>query len=121
MAAQSKSAGVEAALGAVMIKHRSARSSHYGGLSVLCVSLPADMDGALVQKAINVYATATLSGDVANALALLKRMTRPTLRKQKAGLLIPPKELACCHVRLLCHTTSHQLAFTLLMPCGGSV
>lgn len=49
---------------------------------------------------MNVYATATLSGDVANALALLKRMTRPTARKQKAGLLIPPKELACCHVRL---------------------
>lgn len=58
---------------------------------------------AHVQKAINVYATATLSGDVANALALLKRMTRPTTRKQKSGLLIAPKELACCHVRPLCH------------------
>ncbi|KAK9901349.1 hypothetical protein WJX75_007725 [Coccomyxa subellipsoidea] len=48
-------------------------------------------------KTLNVYATATLSGDVANALALLKRMTLPALRKQKSGLLIPAKELACCH------------------------
>ena len=35
------------------------------------------------QKAFNVYATATLSGDVANAIALLKRMARPTSRKHK--------------------------------------
>lgn len=59
-----------------------------------------------MQKTLNVYATATLSGDVANALALLKRMTLPALRKQKSGLLIPAKELACCHVRLLNLTQS---------------
>ncbi|CAL8470958.1 g10500 [Coccomyxa elongata] len=63
-----------------------------------------------IEKTMNVYATATLSGDVANALALLKRMTRPTARKQKAGLLIPPKELACCH----------GVAFTIMHKAKGS-
>lgn len=53
------------------------------------------------QKNFNVYATATLSGDVANAIALLKRMARPTSRRHKAGLLIPAKELAACQVILL--------------------
>ena len=33
------------------------------------------------------YATATLSGDVANAIALLKRMARPTSRKHKVSVL----------------------------------
>ena len=51
------------------------------------------------QKNFNVYATATLSGDVANAIALLKRMARPAGRRHKAGLLIPAKELAACQVR----------------------
>jgi hypothetical protein len=51
-----------------------------------------------LQKTLNVYATATLSGDVSNALALLKRMTRPALRRQKNGLLIPFKELAASQV-----------------------
>ena len=40
------------------------------------------------QKSFNVYATATLSGDVANAIALLKRMARPTSRKHKVTLSI---------------------------------
>ena len=53
---------------------------------------------AFEQKAFNVYATATLSGDVANAIELLKRMARPSSRRHKAGLLIPTKELASCQV-----------------------
>ncbi len=48
---------------------------------------------------LNVYATAHLSGDVANAVTLLKRMTRPASRKHKAGLLVPSAELAACQVR----------------------
>ena len=48
---------------------------------------------------LNVYATAHLSGDVANAVTLLKRMTRPASRKHKAGLLIPSADLAACQVR----------------------
>ena len=51
------------------------------------------------QKNFNVYATATLSGDVANAIALLKRMARPASRRHKAGLLIPARELASCQAR----------------------
>lgn len=51
-------------------------------------------------KASSVYATATLSGDVANALALLKRLTKPSSRKAQRGLLIPPDELAECEVRI---------------------
>ena len=47
------------------------------------------------------YATATLSGDVANALSLLKRLTKPASRKAQRGLLIPPDELANCEVRHL--------------------
>jgi len=50
------------------------------------------------QKNLNVYATAHLSGDVANAVTLLKRMTRPASRKHKAGLLIPSPDLAECQV-----------------------
>ena len=50
------------------------------------------------QKNLNVYATAHLSGDVANAVTLLKRMTRPSSRKHKAGLLIPSADLAACQV-----------------------
>lgn len=51
------------------------------------------------QRNMNVYATAHLSGDVANAVTLLKRMTRPSTRKHKAGLLIPSTDLAACPVR----------------------
>ena len=47
---------------------------------------------------LNVYATAHLSGDVANAVTLLKRMTRPASRKHKAGLLVSSEELAACQV-----------------------
>ena len=46
----------------------------------------------------NSYATATLSGDVANALSLLKRLTNPNLKKQRCGLLIPEEELQDCKV-----------------------
>ena len=53
---------------------------------------------AVQQKNLNVYATAHLSGDVANAVTLLKRMTRPASRKHKAGLLIPSPDLAECQV-----------------------
>ena len=49
---------------------------------------------------LNVYATAHLSGDVANAVTLLKRMTRPASRKHKAGLLVTSEELAACQVGL---------------------
>lgn len=55
---------------------------------------------AAQQKNMNVYATAHLSGDVANAVTLLKRMTRPSSRKHKAGLLIPSADLAACQVPL---------------------
>ena len=48
------------------------------------------------QRNLNVYATAHLSGDVANAVTLLKRMTRPASRKHKAGLLVSSEELAAC-------------------------
>ena len=44
------------------------------------------------------YATATLSGDVASALSLLKRLTKPSSRKAKSGLLIPAEDLATCEV-----------------------
>ena len=50
------------------------------------------------QRNLNVYATAHLSGDVANAVTLLKRMTRPASRKHKAGLLVSSEELAACQV-----------------------
>lgn len=53
----------------------------------------------LQQRNLNVYATAHLSGDVANAVTLLKRMTRPSSRKHKAGLLIPSTDIAACQVR----------------------
>ena len=56
---------------------------------------------AVQQKNMNVYATAHLSGDVANAVTLLKRMTRPSSRKHKAGLLIPSADLAACQVPTL--------------------
>ena len=56
---------------------------------------------AAQQKNMNVYATAHLSGDVANAVTLLKRMTRPSSRKHKAGLLIPSADLAACQVPVL--------------------
>ena len=46
------------------------------------------------------YATATLSGDVANALSLLKRLTKPASRKAQRGLLIPTEEIANCEVCL---------------------
>ena len=52
------------------------------------------------QRNLNVYATAHLSGDVANAVTLLKRMTRPASRKHKAGLLVSSEELAACQVGL---------------------
>ncbi len=51
------------------------------------------------QRNLNVYATAHLSGDVANAVTLLKRMTRPSSRKHKAGLLIASTDIAACQVR----------------------
>ena len=54
----------------------------------------------LQQRNLNVYATAHLSGDVANAVTLLKRMTRPSSRKHKAGLLIPSTDIAACQVRM---------------------
>ena len=57
---------------------------------------------------LNVYATAHLSGDVANAVTLLKRMTRPASRKHKAGLLIPSADLAACQVRTLSSTHSRH-------------
>lgn len=83
----------------ILGKLTSGKEEDEGGLDRRC-AFPEISEGGLVwvQKTLNVYATATLSGDVANALALLKRMTRPVLRKQKSGLLIPAKELACCHV-----------------------
>lgn len=61
------------------------------------------------QKNMNVYATAHLSGDVANAVTLLKRMTRPSSRKHKAGLLIPSADLAACQVPTLSDTNPHGL------------
>ena len=55
------------------------------------------------------YATAHLSGDVANAVTLLKRMTRPASRKHKAGLLVSSEELAACQVGLpLLQTLSNR-------------
>ena len=52
------------------------------------------------QKAFNVYATATLSGDVANAIALLKRMARPTSRKHKVRHGVKLSTHACKHQRV---------------------
>ena len=57
------------------------------------------------QRNLNVYATAHLSGDVANAVTLLKRMTRPASRKHKAGLLVSSEELAACQVGSYCRTS----------------
>ena len=52
-----------------------------------------------LQKAGTAYSQALLSGDVAAALSLLKRLTKPQQRKQKRELLIPPDELQACEVR----------------------
>ena len=51
-----------------------------------------------MQKSNLAYNSASLSGDVATALSLLKRLTKPATRKQKQGLLIPPEELLACEV-----------------------
>ncbi len=45
------------------------------------------------------YATTTLSGDVAAAMQLLRRVTKPTTKAQKRGLILPLHELAACEAR----------------------
>ena len=64
-------------------------------------SIPALSIPPAAQKAGTAYSQALLSGDVAAALSLLKRLTKPQQRKQKHGLLIPPDELLACEVQTL--------------------
>ena len=72
-------------------------------------------------KGPNLYATATLSGDVASALSLLKRLTKPASRKAQRGLLIPLDELASCEVSHPVDVINHWVFFSSVafLMCQG--
>ena len=45
------------------------------------------------------YATTTLSGDVAAAMKLLRRLTKPQTKAHKRGLILPLHEMAAAEAR----------------------
>lgn len=68
----------------------------------------------LLQEVMAGYATTTLSGDVAAAMKLLRRLTKPQLKAHKRGLILPLHELAAAEAR-----TCVSCAVTCWLVAGG--